>query len=117
MSLAVQEILDDQHVQKIRSDCFMALWLNRSGKHCEHEKKFLAEDRIYLTWNGLGHDVSKLTHRHQLTTLLEKIYPQFKKFKRVQYCGQIWAFTHRMKPGDWVAVPSKRKTIHLGEIK
>lgn len=94
----------------------MALWLNRSGRHCEHEKKFLDDDRIYLTWGGLSHDLSKLSDRAALLALLEKVYPQFKKFHRVQNSGQIWAFARRMAKGDWVAVPSKRKTIHIGEI-
>lgn len=94
----------------------MALWLNRSGRHCEHEKKFLNDNRIYLTWSGLNHDLGKLADRHALSALLEKVYPHFKKFHRVQNSGQIWAFVHGMASGDWVAVPSKRKTIHIGEI-
>jgi len=94
----------------------MALWLNRSGRHCEHEQKFLDDDRIYLTWGGLSHDLSKLSDRPALMALLEKVYPQFKKFHRVQNSGQIWAFARKMAKGDWVAVPSKRKTIHIGEI-
>jgi restriction system protein len=94
----------------------MALWLNRSGRHCEHESKFLEESRIYLTWSGLNHDIGKLPDRQALLALLEKVYPQFKRFHRVQNAGQIWAFSHKMAPGDWVAMPSKRKTIHVGEI-
>jgi restriction system protein len=94
----------------------MALWLCRSGKHCEHEDRFLKENRIYLTWNSLDRDLTKLSDRKQLMPLLEEVYPKSKRFQRVQNSGQIWAFLHRMKPGDWVAVPSKRKTIHIGEI-
>jgi restriction system protein len=94
----------------------MALWLNRSGRHCEHERKFLDDDRIYLTWGGLKHDLSKLRDRAALMAVLEKVYPTFKKFHRVQNLGQIWAFAHKMTPEDWVAVPSKRKTIHVAEI-
>ena len=48
--------------------------------------------------------------------VLTEVYPKFKHFHRVQNSGQIWAFAHRMSPGDWVCVPSKRKTIHVGEI-
>jgi len=44
----------------------MTLWLNRSGRHCEHESKFLHDGRIYLTWNELDHDLS------QLSTLCER---------------------------------------------
>jgi restriction system protein len=94
----------------------MALWLNRSGRHCEHEDKFLKDNRIYLTWGGLDRDLGKLKERKDLMAVLEEVYPKFKHFHRVQNSGQIWAFTHRMKPGDWVCVPSKRKTIHVGEI-
>ena len=94
----------------------MALWLNRSGRHCEHEDKFLKENRIYLTWGGLDRDLGKLNDRKDLMAVLAEVYPKFKHFHRVQNSGQIWAFVHRMSPGDWVRVPSKRKTIHVGEI-
>jgi restriction system protein len=94
----------------------MALWLNRSGRHCEHEDKFLKDNRIYLTWGGLDRDLGKLKERKDLMAVLEEVYPKFKHFHRVQNSGQIWAFTHRMSTGDWVCVPSKRKTIHVGEI-
>jgi restriction system protein len=83
----------------------MALWLNRSGRHCEHEDKFLNENRIYLTWGGLDRDLSKLSDRKQLMALLEEVYPKFKHFHRVQNSGQIWAFAQRMSPGDWVSAP------------
>jgi len=94
----------------------MALWLNRSGRHCEHETKFLDEGRIYLTWNGLDRDLSQLASREELLALLEEVYPNSKKHRRIQNSGQIWAFAKRMSKGDWVCMPSKRKTIHIGEI-
>lgn len=94
----------------------MALWLNRSGRHCEHEGKFLEDQRIYLTWGGLDRDLGRLSSREDLMALLEEVYPNSKKHRRIQNSGQIWAFAMRMAKGDWVAVPSKRKTIHIGEI-
>lgn len=94
----------------------MALWLNRSGRHCEHENKFLKDNRIYLTWSGLNYNLGKLNERKDLMAVLEKVYPNFKLYKRIQNSGQIWAFTHSMSPDDWVCVPSKRKTIHIGKI-
>lgn len=94
----------------------MALWLNRSGRHCEHEGKFLDDQRIYLTWVGLNRDLGNVKDRKALMALLEEIYPKFTKHHRIQNSGQIWSFARRMKRGDWVAVPSKRKTIHIGEI-
>ncbi len=94
----------------------MALWLNRSGSHCEHESKFLADNRIYLTWDGLNRDLGKLPDRAALLEVLAEVYPDFKQSHRIQNSGQIWSFVSRMSPGDWVCVPSKRKTIHIGEI-
>jgi len=83
----------------------MALWLNRSGRHCEHEDKFLKDNRIYLTWGGLDRDLGKLKERKDLMAVLEEVYPKFKHFHRVQNSGQIWAFAQRMSPGDWVSAP------------
>jgi len=94
----------------------MALWLCRAGRHGEHERKFLDEGRIYLTWSGLNRDLSKLKDRKDLMAVLEEVYPKFTHAHRVQNSGQIWAFVRRMSPGDWVCVPSKRKTLHIGEI-
>lgn len=94
----------------------MALWLCRTGPHGEHETRFLEDNRVYLTWMGLNRDLSKLKDIKSLNKLLEEVYPKFTHAHRVQNTGQIWSFVHRMAVGDWVAVPSKRKTIHIGEI-
>lgn len=94
----------------------MALWLNRSGRHCEHEDRFLKDSRIYLTFGSLCRDLGKLQDRKELMSLLADVYPTFTHSHRVQKAGQIWGFTQRMSIGDWVCVPSKRKTIHIGEI-
>ena len=94
----------------------MALWLNRTGRHGEYEAKFLEDGRIYLTWKDLNRDLSGLADLKAINTLLGEIFPKYTHGHRVQNSGQIWAFVHRMAPGDWVAVPSKRKTIHIGKI-
>lgn len=44
----------------------MSLWLVRAGSHGEYEKRFLEEDRIYLTWEALRHDLSALRSRTDL---------------------------------------------------
>ena len=38
----------------------MALWLVRAGSHGEHEQKFLDDNRVYLTWDGVDNDLSKV---------------------------------------------------------
>lgn len=95
----------------------MALWLNRAGRHGEFEKKFLDDNRIYLTWDGLDHDLSKVGKKPDLADLLRKVYPSASKGRIRQNLGQIWQFAQEMKPGDWVVLPSKMKSaIHVAEI-
>lgn len=95
----------------------MALWLVRAGKHGEHEARFLNENRIYLTWDGLSHDLSTLPDRSALDAVLAQTYTDAKVATLRNYAGQIWAFSHRMKKGDWAAVPSKSKPVfNIAEI-
>ena len=48
----------------------MTLWLCRSGKHCEHESKFLNDEKIYLTWWGLNTDLCVLPERLETLSVL-----------------------------------------------
>jgi restriction system protein len=96
----------------------MALWLVRAGEHGEFEKKFLEENRVYLTWDGLSHDLSSFSGRDQLRALLETVYPDASKGRVTNHLGQIWAFSKGIKPGDWIVLPSKQKpAIHVAEVK
>ena len=71
----------------------MSLWLVRAGKYGEHEKKFLDEKRIYLTWWRLVHDLTSLGDREDLRTLIEGTYPDAAKHKIANNVGQIWRFS------------------------
>lgn len=96
----------------------MALWLIRAGSHGEFESKFLGEDRVYLTWNDLAEDLSKLKEKAELIPILEKLDPEAKPKKRLNHASQIWPFVHVMKPGDWVVLPMKtQQSVYIGEIK
>jgi restriction system protein len=95
----------------------MTLWLARAGQHGEHEAKFLNTGKIYLTWSGLRRDLSQLATKQALQQVLRETYPDAGKGRIINHSGQIWTFTHEMRPGDWVVVPSKRKpAIHIAEI-
>ena len=96
----------------------MALWLVRAGAHGEYEKKFLDENRIYLTWSGLFHDLAAVKSRGRLRALLEEIYPDAPKGRITNNLGQIWAFSRAMAQGDWIILPSKQKpAIHVARVK
>lgn len=95
----------------------MALWLVRAGKYGEHEARFLSENRIYLTWDGLAHDLSRLPDRAALDGVLAQTYTDAKIGTLRNYAGQIWAFAKRMGKGDWAVVPSKSKPVfNIAEI-
>lgn len=95
----------------------MALWLFRAGSRGEYETKFLNDKRVYITWQNLNHDLSKLHSRKELMALLDKTYPDNKPKALQNYVSQVWPAVHDMKPGDWIVLPSKLKSaIHIAEI-
>ena len=95
----------------------MAVWLIRAGSHGEYEQKFINENRVYLTWEELDADLSKIKDREALVSELSRHYPGDKP-KRIQnWSSQIWPFAHEMKKGDWVVLPLKTQpAIYVGEI-
>jgi len=53
-----------------------------------------------------------------LRNYLEKIFPDSSKGKITNHTSQIWAFSHSIKSGDWVVLPSKHKSaIHIAKVK
>ena len=95
----------------------MPLWLVRAGSRGEYEKKFLDENRVYLTWDGLSHDLAAINDRESLRALLEETYPGSTKALISNNLGQIWAFAHRIAKDDWIILPSKQKSaIHVAKV-
>jgi restriction system protein len=96
----------------------MALWLVRGGRDGDHEARFFADGRIYLTWVGLeDRDLSGAEDYEGIKRIVFETYPAEGKNKLQNHSGQIWAFVVPMKAGDLVAVPRKRKSmIAIGEI-
>jgi restriction system protein len=95
----------------------MALWLVRAGSSGEYESKFLTEGKIYLTWDDLSDDLSKIANKKELYELLNTVYPNNKSRRIRNWASQIWPMAKEMKIGDWIMLPSKKKAaIHIGEI-
>ena len=57
----------------------MELWLSWAGSQGELEQKFLEEGRIYLTWDSLNADLSKIGSRNSLIELLEELFSVYDK--------------------------------------
>ncbi len=95
----------------------MSIWLFRAGKVGEYENKFLEENRIYLTWEGLDYDLSKLTEQRELYELLHDLYPDNKMGRLRNWSGQIWPIAKRIEKDDLIILPSKFKSsIHIGRV-
>jgi restriction system protein len=95
----------------------MALWLIRAGSHGEFETKFLEESRVYVTWNDLAQDLSKLKNKAALIDILGITEPGAKPKKLSNHASQICLFAHVMQKGDWVVLPLKtQQSIYIGEI-
>ncbi|MEO0645827.1 MAG: restriction endonuclease [Cyanobacteria bacterium J06650_10] len=95
----------------------MSIWLVRAGSSGEYESKFLEESRIYVTWDNLDHNLDRLVSPEQLRGVLSERYPEAKANTLKNWASQIWPFAKRMKVGDWVVLPSKKKaSIHFAKI-
>ena len=95
----------------------MALWLVRAGSRGQYETKFLDDNRIYLTWDGLSEDLSKIKDKLSLYNFLLEKYSDEKQGTIRNWTGQLWIIPKEMKKGDWVVLPSKKKAaIHFAEI-
>ena len=95
----------------------MSIWLVRAGSAGEYESKFLDEGRIYVTWDNFDCDLEQFTEPDQLRSALSEHYPEAKAGTVKNWASQIWPFAKRMKVGDWVVLPSKKKaSIHFAKI-
>jgi restriction system protein len=95
----------------------MAVWLIRAGAHGEYEAKFVDEERVYVTWDGLDVDLAKLTQRSELTDAMTERYPDAKPKRIINWVAQVWPFAHEIKKGDMVVLPLKsQRAIQVGEF-
>lgn len=95
----------------------MAVWLIRAGSHGEYEQKFIQENRLYVTWDDLNADLTKLAHKQELAATLAESNPNAKPKAILNWVSQIWPFAHEIKQGDLVVLPLKTQpAIYIGEI-
>lgn len=95
----------------------MTVWLVRAGKHGEYEQKFLQENKVYVTWDKLAVDLSKLKEKQELFDAMTQIYPDAKIRAIQQNVSQVWPFAHEMQKGDLIVMPSKmQRAIYVAEI-
>lgn len=93
------------------------LWGIHAGRSGEADELFLKQRLLGLGWSQLG-DLSKLpADRAAFKVRVREAYPNAKDGAINNWAGQLFRFVHEMKPGDFVAYPSKNdKQIHLGKV-
>lgn len=95
----------------------MAIWLIRAGSYGEYEQKFIQENRIYVTWDGLDVNLIKLSDRSELSAAMTERYPETKPKAILNWVSQVWPFAHEIKKGDLVVLPLKSQpAIQVGQI-
>lgn len=95
----------------------MTLWVCRAGKNGEYENRFLEDNCVYCTWNDLPNSLLSYGSRKELQEHFEETNPGIKPKTALNWAGQVWNFSHGIKEGDIIALPSKiQPTIHFGEI-
>lgn len=96
----------------------MAIWLVRAGRSGEYENKFLNDNKIYLTWGELNHNLGSLKTKVDIHNELSVVYPEERTGTIRNWTGQVHGFVNEMKIDDWVILPSKLKSaIHFAVIK
>jgi restriction system protein len=100
-----------------QSEEAMAVWLTRAGSHGEYELKFIQDNRVYVTWEHLDVDLSKLGQRAALTNAMVQRYPNTKPKAIANWVSQVWPFAHEIKKADLVVLPLKtQRAVQIGEV-
>lgn len=94
------------------------LWGIHAGQTGNADTQFKNANCIAIGWEEMG-DLSKLSpDRAAFKAKVREIYPTIKDGAVANYAGQLFRFVHEMKPGDFVAYPSKHdRQINLGRIE
>jgi restriction system protein len=95
----------------------MPVWLIRAGSHGEYEQKFIQENRVYVTWDGLDLNLDTIESRDTFVAFMGERYRDSKPKTILNWVSQIWPFARLMKQGDWVVMPLKSQpAVYIGQI-
>jgi len=99
------------------SDAEATTWGMHAGKMGDADTLFLKRNYLALGWPEVG-DLSKLrSDRDGFKTQVAQAYPDKKPGAVPVDAGQLFRFTHLMKPGDLVIfTPRQSREIHIGQI-
>ncbi|MBT2207508.1 CBS domain-containing protein [Actinomadura sp. NEAU-AAG7] len=79
-------------------------WLIRGGRDGEREPRALQEGLAIVGWNELG-DLSALRTWADLTSELQRVYPDATRNVIGNWTGQLWKFSKEITEGDLLVMP------------
>ena len=91
-------------------------WLTRAGRHGEREDFVLEHG---LAGSGFHHlpDLSSVSNRADMETIVRKLLPDKTKMSVANYVGQLWALRAGVQTGDLVVLPRKgTRELALGIV-
>jgi restriction system protein len=93
------------------------IWGIHAGRTGDADELFLNKNYVAVGWSEMG-DLGALgPNRESFRVAVAKCWPKLKAGAVPNYTGQLFRFVHEMKPGDFVAYPSKRdRQIHIGKV-
>lgn len=95
----------------------MTLWIVRAGCDGEYTKIALENNIAGMSWDELT-DLSHVHKRHDITSLLNKSYPDVKHRTIRKWKKQIWRFRSKIKKGDLICMPSgDNQVIEIGIVE
>lgn len=94
----------------------MTLWMVRGGRWGEHERVALENGLACIGFEDMP-DLDPAFTRELMFDLVKKANPDTSEMGANNFTGQLFAFAHRMKPDDIVAMPIKnRSQVALGRV-
>ena len=93
------------------------LWGIHAGEASQAETLFLQQGHVAMGWDSIGNLSAIVNDQDAFKAQVRISYPHAKAGAIANFAGQLRRFTYDMKPGDYVAYPSKiDRMIHLGRI-
>jgi restriction system protein len=94
----------------------MTTWLVRAGRTGDREDLALEKNIAVVGWDDIP-DLSEAKTREDVETLYRRYSPDAGTGRVANHVGQLWAFSHRIKQGDLVVLPLKRRSaIAIGQV-
>ena len=94
----------------------MTTWVVRGGDDGQHEAGFIRTGAIHLTWERLDVDLTALTSRAAIGSLLRGRSDRSPE-SLAHYVGMAHAFVNEMREGDVVVLPRKRSdVVRIGQL-